>query len=544
MVVALMASDGSDGTGRMATERPLGVLVTLGLCALMVAGCVVGPNYLPPSLSFPSRWSAADGMTPSRPPALSHWWERFGDPVLDGLIEEAVAGNLDVAAARARIHEARASLREAGGSLEPTVTGSASAKRGGNGGDGYSQFQAGFDASWELDLFGANRRSVEAARYGLDAAAEDLRSTLLTLVGDIAATYVDARGLQARIALSRRTVISERETARLTRVKFEAGSVSALDLAKADGLASSTAADVASLEADLAIDVHRLAVLTGRAPGDLDDRMAAVRPIPRPRLPMPAGIPADVLTNRPDVRLAERQLAQATASIGVAEAARYPSVSLTGNIATSADRIGDLGRASSISWALGPTLTVPLFNGGKLAAAEDAAWASRDASYASFRSTVLGALEDVENALVALSKERKRKVSLDAAAVSYRQALTLARSLYQSGGASFLDVLDAERSAYSAETSALTSAIAVATDYVALHKALGGGWSGEIDAVRSADNGDHQSSGAGRGPPAGGQREPPRSGPVPGGGPAASGPPERSPSHPPRSLWPSTTPSR
>ncbi len=455
----------------------------VALAASVLAGCiVVGPDYETPGLSLPVRWSAGKAK-PLAPPQLSHWWTRFRDPMLTGLIEDAVAGNLDVADARAKVREARASRREAIGTLLPSINGSGSAIRSGKGqGKSTSTIEAGFDSSWEIDIFGGNRRLVEAADRGVEAAEEQLRYTLLTLVGDVAAYYVEARGYQARIYLARRTTHSQRETARLTRSKFEAGSVSAVDVARASAQASSTAANIPTYEAAYASALHRLSVLTGREPNALAQHMKKRSGrIPSPRLPLPTGIPADVLTNRPDVRLAERQLAQATARIGVAEAARYPSISLTGSLSTAGSRIGDLAKKSTISWAFGPALTVPIFNGGQLKAAVEVAQAQRDQSFIAYRKAVLTALEDVENAIVAMAQERIKIGRLADAVRNYRQSAELSRTLYDTGASSFLDVLDAERSLYSAEDSLIVSRVAIATSYIALAKALGGGWDGEVD---------------------------------------------------------------
>lgn len=482
--------DRADRQRQHRSLRPLAILLMTGT----LAGCAVGPDYRTPLLALPAQWGSNKHIKPSKPPELSQWWRRLNDPILNTLVEEAVAGNLDVATAKAEIREARASYRQTVGALFPSLDGTGSATRSRTAGStsgGVStspstgnQFQTGFDASWELDLFGANRRAVEAARYGMDASEEEFRATLLTLIGDVTSNYVEARGYQARIALARRTAASQRETAALTRNKFQAGASSAVDVANAAGQAASTEADIPSLEASYAEAVHRLSVLTGRAPAALTDRLKKTRPIPTPKLPIPTGIPADILVTRPDVRLAERQYAQYTAKIGQAEAARYPSASLTGDIATSGLKVGDLGKSSSISWSFGPSLTVPIFNAGQLAAAVDVARAQRDQYFVAYRSSVLTALEDVENAIVSLAQERIRNGKLAISAKNYRDAASLSRALYQSGSSSFLDVLDAERSLYSAEDSLIQSRVSISTDYIALNKALGGGWDGYVDASR------------------------------------------------------------
>jgi len=464
---------------------------TIAFAAVLLLGaCAVGPDYQAPVLSLPGHWGSEASAEPAKAPALSLWWRNLGDETLNALIEDAVQGNLDVATAKAKIREARASYDQSRGSLFPSVDASTSVTRQKNGsgsassasGDVSNQFKAGFDASWELDLFGGNKRGIEAAAYGVDAADDELRATLLTLVGDVATNYVEARGYQARIAFARRTAESQRETESLTRVKFETGASSRVDVANASGQASSTEANIPTLEANFAAAVHRLSVLTGRAPAALVARMKADAPIPAPTAPIPTGVPADILRARPDVRLAERQLAQQTALIGEAEAARYPGISLTGSVATAGVNVGDLAKSTSISWAFGPTLSLPIFNAGELASAVRVAEAQRDQSFVAFKASVLTALEDVENAATSLTQERIRYQRLEASAESYREAARLARALYQAGSSSFLEVLDAERSLYSAEDTLIQSRVAIATDYVALNKALGGGWDGAIDA--------------------------------------------------------------
>ncbi|WP_340115523.1 efflux transporter outer membrane subunit [Pelagibius sp. 7325] len=470
---------------RPAPIRPLRSALAAFL-ALGLAGCAVGPDYRTPEIAVPAQWGSAGAETPPAAPQLSEWWQRLDDPLLTQLLGEAVADNLDVATAKAQIREARASYRQAGGARYPSLDGSASATRGGtaDSSNASGQYQAGFDASWELDLFGANRRAVEAAKYGLDAAEEELRATLLTLVGDIASNYVEARGFQARIAYARQTAEAQRETETLTRIKFEAGAASAVDVANAAGQASSTEAAIPTLETAYAEAVHRLGVLTGRAPAALKERLADVRPIPTPPLPIATGVPADLLLARPDVRLAERQLAQSTALIGQAEAARYPSISLGGSLSTSAATLGDIAGGTSISWLVGPTLTVPIFNAGQLESAVEVTEAQRDQSFIAFRAAVLTALEDVENAAVSLTQERLRYDALRESAAAFGEALRLARALYQTGATDFLDVLDAERSLYSAQDALIQSETAITTDYIALNKALGGGWDGAIDSSR------------------------------------------------------------
>lgn len=477
----------ADGTCRVAMLdvgkrhfSALPMLICLGACA-------VGPDYGPPVQALPSQWSGA--VATGQPTRPSEWWRQFRDPALNRLVDAAVAGNLDVAQAKARVREARASLTQALAPLFPRADGSASATRSSSpagqdsdfGGFTRNSFRVGIDTSWELDLFGGRARNVEAARYGVDAAGDDLDGVLLALVGDVASAVFEVRGYQARIALAKRTAATQRETEALTRVRFEAGDVSAVDTARAMAQVASTEAQIPALEVALAESLNRIAVLTGQPPSSVASRLVGSGTVPEtPALPS-TGVPAVVLSDRPDVRRAERLLAQATARIGQAEANRYPSISLTGSISTSALRLGDLTKNSAIGWSVGPSLSVPIFNGGELAAAVDVARARRDQSDAALRLAVLTALQDVENALVGLRRERLRLAGLSRAAAASGEAARLSQALYRSGGASFLDVLDAQRSQYNAEDSAIVTRVALANRFVALIKALGGGWKRPVE---------------------------------------------------------------
>lgn len=486
-----MKSVGTTSLVLSAALRPTPMIGALPL-ALLLSACAVGPDYREPGVTLPPVYQGADWAQAAGKPQLLHWWTRLNDPQLNALIDDAVQGNLDVEAAKARVREARATYRQAGGSLLPALDGKTAAMRSKSSGanaqeaapatEVSTRFQAGLDASWELDLFGKNRRGMEAAFYGVGAANEQLRLALLTLVGDIATNYVSARGYQARIALAESTARTQRETADLTRRRFQAGAASAVDVANATGQAFATEAQIPSLAASYAEAVHRLGVLTGQAPGSLTDKLKRRQPIPVPKWPMPVGIPADTLLMRPDVKSAERQLAQATAKIGQAEAAKYPTISLTGSIATTGLNVGDLAKGSSIGWSFGPSISVPLFKGGQLQAAVDASEAQRDQYLAAYRKAVLTSLEDVENALVGMSQESLRYRKLAASVEAYRQAATLSRKLYEGGSSDFLTILDSQRSLYGAQDALVQSKIALATNYVALNKALGGGWDGALDA--------------------------------------------------------------
>ncbi|WP_439271568.1 efflux transporter outer membrane subunit [Pseudochrobactrum sp. HB0163] len=456
---------------------------TLALTLPALAACVaVGPDYKAPTTLLPAKWSSQKSP-PAKPAQLAHWWKRLNDPVLDNLISQAVQSNNDVALAKAKIREARAAYLQAGGSLYPSLDGAAGVKRSKNSSSGENTaLNLGLNTSWEIDLFGANYRTVEAARYGLDAEQENMHAVLLAQIGDIASNYAELRGLQARIALAARTAASQRKTAALTRDRFNSGTVSELDLANAEGQASTTEAQIPELKANYAKSLHRLSVLTGQVPAALTNLLDKPRAIPAVPATVNTGIPANLLLNRPDLRVAERRYAQATANIGQREAALYPSISLTGNISTTGTHIGDLGKSSTISWGIGPSLTVPFFKGGQLNAAVDGARASRDQAFINYRKAILTALEEVENASVALNQRRIQYAKTGKAVQSFRRATELSRTLYQGGNTSFLDYLTAERSLYSAEGNLIQLRVSMLQDYINLQKALGGGWNGTINS--------------------------------------------------------------
>lgn len=460
------------------------------LSASMLAGCVVGPDYQKPETALPAGWLQGSKTSGQEAPAL--WWKQFRDPVLDGLVEGAVAGSPSVATARARVEEARASLRQEIGSEAPEVDGAVSARRSRLQGRTYStQFQPAVDASWEVDLFGGNVRRREVATASLQAAEYSLRDAYVSLVAEVATGYVNARGYQARIALARRTAASQKTTLELTNSKMDAGAASLLDVENARGQLATTEAGVPDLETAYAQSVHRLASLSGRLPGEVAEVMKKGGRVPSvERLPR-AGIPADVISRRPDVRAAERQYAASVARVGVARADRYPRLSLTGSISTTAGKVGDLGRSSTIGWSVGPALSLPLFDSGRLAAAEDAAGFQRDEAFQAYRQTVLVALEEVENALVAGTQDRAKAAKLSVSAAAYAKVADLTKSSYADGASDFLDVVSADRSLLAAQDALIRARVAVAVDFVSLNKALGGGWDGS-SPIRLAQEGENR----------------------------------------------------
>ncbi|HYN38513.1 MAG TPA: efflux transporter outer membrane subunit, partial [Rhodospirillales bacterium] len=417
------------------------------------------------------------------------------DPLLTHIVERALIANRDLERAQAVIAEARALRTQAAASFYPQVDAGASVTRRrqtssgsagnfggidfGSAGDRSSIntfYEAGFDAAWELDVFGRTRRSVEAADAGLAADTDAAYGVRLTLIGDVARTYIDARGQQRRIAVTEATIEAQRDTADITRARFRAGTGNGLDAVRAAAQLAGFEAALPPLQAAFAADVHRLGVLSGQEPLALADVLALPAPIPVAEASPDPGLPADLLRQRPDVREAERRLAQATAEIGVATAERYPAFSLPGTISLTNTKLIDLIRKASLIWAIGPEVSVPLFDAGFRRAEVELRVARQAQARAVWEQTVLVALEEVENALSDWRREAERRRALVASVAGNADALALATELYTRGLSSFLDVLDAQRALFQAQNDLAASEAALSTALVALYKALGGGW--------------------------------------------------------------------
>jgi outer membrane protein, multidrug efflux system len=434
--------------------------VRRALPLVLLASCSVGPDYAPPETAAPAAWTRAgekeDGKIDAGAADLSRWWALFKDPVLESLVARAVEGSPDLRIAAARVREARGAAGIARGALLPEIEVDASYARTKTSGNVFtfpgadlhqSRYRGFFDASWEIDLFGGLRREVEAAGADAQASEEDRRAVLVTLRAETARVYVDFRGAQRRRAVLRRQVAAAADRLALLQARLEAGVATTLDVAREEALLRATEAQVPPIEADVARDVHRLGVLLGRDPGALVAELAAEAPIPVPPARIVVGLPAALLARRPDVRRAERELAAATARIGVARAEFFPKISLSG-----------------------------AFGLESLRAQVDVAEARQARALAAFEGTVLAALEEVENALVGYLREGERRRSLEAAVAAGLRALALSEDLQKQGLASFLDVLTAQRAVQADELQLAASEAAVTLFSVALYKALGGGW--------------------------------------------------------------------
>jgi outer membrane protein, multidrug efflux system len=454
--------------------------------ALIVAGCTVGPNYQPPKTNVPDHFSE---MAPPTTQAV-RWWQEFKDPQLDSLIDRATRGNLDLQFAEARIRQARAQYRVNFADELPTVstTGSyfrrrsAGVRTGAGGavsGSETDAWSAGFDSNWEIDIFGGVRRSVEAAGYDVQAAYENRRNVLVTLTSEVARNYVDYRAFQKQLAVAADNIAAQRESLAVTRRQFEAGLKTAteLDVARAQALVASTEAQVPALETGLRQTAHALAILLGLNPEDLTEELGATKPIPDAEIPLvPVGLPSDLLRRRPDIRQAERQLAGATARVGVAVADLFPRFSLTGSLGVSSSQWKSLWNYDSRFWTIGPSVSWPILDWGRIRANIRVQNALEEQAFITYQNTVLIALQEVEDAIVAYSREQVRRVSLAQSVDANKRAVTLANQRYAAGLTDFLSVLDAQRSLYAAQDQLVQSERTVSENLVALYKALGGGW--------------------------------------------------------------------
>jgi outer membrane protein, multidrug efflux system len=473
--------------------KALGKKGTWGVCCLAVAllcGCEVGPDYHPPKQSMPAAWETTPTTQASQtvlaPAQLQRWWANFNDPTLNFLVSQALESNLDLEAATARIRQARAEVGVARAGLWPTANATGSYTRsGGSGIAAGDLWEAGLDATWELDVFGGTRRSVEAAKASLAAAVEDRRDVLVTLLGEVASDYILLRSAQQEIVIARENLDVDSNNARLTRQKQKLGTGTELDVAQADAQVATTAATLASLQESEQQTIYAIGVLLGLTPTALEPQLSATQEIPSPPAELPVGLPSDLLRRRPDIRRAERQLAAATAQIGVATAAWFPQFSLTGSAGVQGSRLSALGNwGSNNVWSGGPSVTWEIFDAGQIASNVEVQNALQAQALVVYRQTVLTALQDVQNALVALAQEQNRREALSQSVVFNQRAVVLATRRYRQGLTDFLSVLDAERSLYGSQDALVLSNAAVGADAVALYKALGGGW--EMDESSTA----------------------------------------------------------
>jgi len=464
------------------------------LAALGLAGCAaVGPDYVPPPQDVPAAWSRLDGATAApvaiaeAPGDLSAWWNRLDDPLLTELVHEALLASPDLRSAQARLRAARAQRTVAAAGRYPSVGASARASRSESSeevgtGEARNFYSAGFDASWEADVFGGVRRGVEAADAALESSRAALDAARVSLAAEVASNYVDVRTQQILLDIARANLATQSETLQLTEWRAQAGLVSSQDVEQARASREQTRAQLPALEISLAAAEHRLDVLLGKAPGSLHARLAEAGSLPAVPEAVAVGIPADALRQRPDVRAAERTLAAETARVGVAEAARYPSFTLSGSIGVEALTFGALGNSGAVASSLVAGITAPIFDAGRLRAQVEIQDAAREQALVAYEQAVLTALQEAENALVEFARNRERGEALAIAVEASRNAADLARQRYSAGLIDFQSVLASERNVLVLEESLAGNRANGVQALIRLYKALGGGWSPQAES--------------------------------------------------------------
>lgn len=454
------------------------------LAAAVLSACAVGPNYHAPETRAAETFDGAEPSTYTTAENVEQFWRTFGDPALDALVTEARAANYDLRIALTRVNEARALRREAAFDLAPSI----------NAGGGYTRartagvatapgtpretefYDAGFDAFWELDFFGGVRRGLEASNAELGAIEAARRDVLVTVTAEVTRTYFELRGFQQQLDVARRNVGNQTATLDLAQARLDAGSGTEFDTARAQAQLSGTLGSIGPLEAAVARAIHRLSVLVGREPGALRAQLAPAQDLPPLPGVVPVGDPAGMLRRRPDIRVAERQLAGATARVGVAVADLFPRVTFTGSAGYVAASSGGLGDAGSDAYVLAPGISWAIFDLGHVQARIGAAKARNEGALLQYEKTVLQALEETENSLVTHARARDRLVHDEQAVKASNTAADLARVRYENGASDFLQVLDAERTLLETEDRLARSRTEAATSLIAVYKSLGGGW--------------------------------------------------------------------
>lgn len=474
--------------------RAAAVVVVAGL-VVGLSACKVGPDYVAPPENAPQSWSESmeEGLR-AEGAELGNWWQSLNDTTLNGLMQRAVQGNLDLREASARVREARALRGVAQADYFPQVDARGGYTRerfsentnGGQGfgsdtGEGHDLFALGFDASWEIDFFGRIARGVEAADADLASVGENWRNVLVSLLAEVAREYTDTRSFQNRLAIAESNVKAQEDTLTLVNSRYEAGITSELDVAQAKANLEQTRSQIPLLTAQMRQAMHRLEVLLGQRPGSLSQDMAQqAGVIPVPPDTIAVGLPSELLRRRPDVRRAERDVAAETARIGVVTADLFPRVMLTGSAGLESSQIGTLIAGDSFAWSVGPSVRWNIFSGERIQNNIEAQTARQAQALARYEKTVLTAFQDVENALVGYSRERVRLRSLTDAVTAQQRAVQLAEELYTRGLTDFQNVLDAQRQLYSLQDLQAESERDVTDNLIALYKSLGGGWDPQV----------------------------------------------------------------
>lgn len=435
-----------------------------------------------PGVAVPAQWSTS-APTPGKLTTLANWWQRYDDPQLTALVTQALQANTTVRSAQAALAQARALRDVQNANLGPNLGASGSAQRSKTGdAPAGSRYQVGFDASWEPDVFGGKRAGLSAAEADAQAGQASLGDTQVSIAAEVAVSYVQLRGLQTRLDIARRNLAAQQETLQITDWRVQAGLATSLELAQARTATEQTRAQIPSLETSVAQTEHALAVLTGQPPTALHDRLASAAPVPMPSGELALDIPAQTMRQRPDIRVAEQQISAALARVSQADAARYPSFNLSGSVGLSALALSGLTGGGSVVSALLGSVSVPLFDGGAAKAQVRSQEAALERARVNYQAVVLNALQEVEDALVALRGNRERLQRLQSASESAEQAALLANQRYSSGLVDFQTVLETQRSLLSTQDSLAATQAELSADHVRLYKALGGGWTSNESA--------------------------------------------------------------
>ena len=472
---------------RESAMRRLWIAAFVGGLTLALYGCASPPSAAPAAVEIPDAWSVADVPAAGGTTSLVQWWSRFDDPLLGSLIAEALQANTSVKGAQASLSQARALRDVAAAGLLPAVGASASAQHATSGGHSSgNNYRAGLDASWEIDIFGANQSALDASAASARASAATLGNVQVSIAAEVALSYITLRGAQARLAIADDNLASQLETLQITQWREQAGLVTSLESEQARSQAEQTRARLPGLRISIEQTRHALAVLTGRPPAALAAVLAASGPVPRAAGQLVLGIPAETLRQRPDVRAAEHQVSAALARVAQADAARAPSFKLGGSLGANAVTLGALTNGTSVVSALLASVSMPVFDGGALRAQVRAQQAALEQAGAAYQAAVLTALMEVEDALVALRSDDERLLSLQSAAEAAANAALMARERYSSGLTDFQTVLDTQRTQLNTQESVAIARADLSADQVRLYKALGGGW--------RADSGDPATS--------------------------------------------------
>lgn len=461
---------------------------------LLINGCAVGPDYQSPKIPAPKQWTETHSPSKASSQQPDKWWLTFKDPVLNQLIADAIAANLDLKQALARVQDARIQRSATIAAGLPSVTARSNLSRrfnntttgsqsGGStvgggfgvGGQHINIFQMGFDAQWELDFFGGVRRAVEAADALVESEEENTHDVLITILGEVARNYIELRANQRLVQVTEENLLAQQDTHALTQIRQQAGLASTLEVTQAQSAVANTESQMPVYETLVKQSIHAIGVLLGRDPGILSLRLKRPGVFPLATTEAIVNLPSELLLRRPDIRRAERQMASANAAVGVATSELYPKINLAAFLGLQNMRITDITPLGK-SWSAASSISMPIFNWGKLNANIKSKKIQYNQTYLTYQSTVLSAFKEVEDALVAYANEQTRHAALAQAVEADRLAVSLASELYQKGLTSFLDVLESQQTLYQAQSNLVSSQAKLSSYWVVLYKSLGGGW--------------------------------------------------------------------